>query len=164
MAPFTFPTESVTFGDLLLRNEYVLTPFFFLVESRVESDNKRRQNTELKPVLHVSDAPSNAVFPSVAICKLLLGMSVSSKLADAYYKVSCCDFRFNPEELFQINKGGKCRKAPFNLMRLLTRFKEAFLFSTVGGNVKPCLNDLLFLETLLGNSMKEIIIIHHEGV
>ncbi|KAL7895537.1 carbonic anhydrase [Trichoderma sp. SZMC 28014] len=104
MAPFTFPTESVTFGDLLLRNE---------------------KNTELKPVLHVSEAPSNAVFPSVAI-------------------FSCCDFRFNPEELFQIKKG------------------EAFVFSTVGGNVKPCLNDLLFLETLLGNSMKEIIIIHHE--
>lgn len=37
MAPFTFPTEVVTFGDLLHRNEYVLNFFFF--ELRVESDN-----------------------------------------------------------------------------------------------------------------------------
>lgn len=137
---------------------------FFFFELRVESDNQHRQNTELKPVLHVSDAPSNAVFPSVAICKLLRYTDIPSKLADTCYKVSCCDFRFNPEELFQIKKGGKCRKFLFNLLGLLTRFKEAFLFSTVGGNVKPCLNDLLFLDTLLGNSMKEIIIIHHEGV
>lgn len=163
MAPFTFPTESVTFGDLLRRNECALPSSFFL-DLRVKSNNKYRQNTELKPVLHVSDAPSNAVFPSVAICKLLLGTNASSKLADTYYKVSCCDFRFNPEELFQIKKGGKYCRAPFHLVRLLTRFKEAFVFSTVGGNVKPCLNDLLFLETLLGNSMKEIIVIHHEGV
>lgn len=35
MAPFTFPTEVVTFGDLLHRNEYVLTFFFFRIESRI---------------------------------------------------------------------------------------------------------------------------------
>jgi hypothetical protein len=47
---------------------------------------------------------------------------------------------------------------------LLTRHKEAFLFSTIGGNVKPILGDLLFLDTYLGNILKEIIIVHHEGV
>ncbi|KAL7920590.1 carbonic anhydrase [Trichoderma austrokoningii] len=104
MASFTFPTKSTTFADLLRRNE---------------------ENLDLAPVPLVSEAPQNAVFPSVAI-------------------FSCVDFRFNPEELFQIKKG------------------EAFMFSTVGGNVRPCLNDLLFLETLLGNSLKDIIIIHHE--
>lgn len=120
MAPFVFPTESVTFGDLLLRNEYVLTLFsllfFFFCGLRVKSDNKHRENTELKPVLHVSDAPNNAVFPSIAICTLFPNMDVLSKLTDTYNKVSCCDFRFNPEELFQIKKGGMYRKFLFNLM------------------------------------------------
>lgn len=118
MAPFVFPTESVTFGDLLLRNEYVLTLSFssFYCGLRIESDNKHRKNTELKPVLHVSDAPSNAVFPSVAICTLFPYTDVSSELTDTYYKVSCCDFRFNPEELFQIKKGGMYCKFLFNLV------------------------------------------------
>lgn len=67
MAPFTFPTKGVAFDELLLRNKYG----FIALELKVQSNIKYRENTELTPVLHVSDAPANAVFPSVAICKLL---------------------------------------------------------------------------------------------
>lgn len=42
-------------------------------------------------------------------------------------------------------------------------FIEAFVIRTVGGNVRPHLNDLLYLETLLNNELRDIIVIHHEG-
>lgn len=42
-------------------------------------------------------------------------------------------------------------------------FIEAFVIRTVGGNVRPYLNDLLYLEALLNNELRDIIIIHHEG-
>ncbi|KAJ5564010.1 hypothetical protein N7513_000252 [Penicillium frequentans] len=55
----------------------------------------------------------------------------------------CVDFRLDPEGFLGINKG------------------EAFVFRNVGGNVKPYLNDVLFLDTFLRNKLEEIIIIHH---
>ncbi|KAL6828740.1 carbonic anhydrase [Trichoderma camerunense] len=79
MAPFTFPTEEVTFADLLLRS----------TEYAKSAD----------PLPFVSEAPKNFVKPTVAI---------------------------------------------------------------LGGNVRPYLNDLLYLEALLNNELRDIIIIHHE--
>ncbi|KAJ4860688.1 carbonic anhydrase domain-containing protein [Trichoderma breve] len=105
MAPFTFPTEEVTFADLLLRS----------AEYAKSAD----------PLPFVSEAPKNFVKPTVAI-------------------FACCDFRFSPEEYFKLRKG------------------EAFVIRTVGGNVRPYLNDLLYLEALLNNELRDIIIIHHE--
>ncbi|KAL6691740.1 hypothetical protein J3F84DRAFT_161459 [Trichoderma pleuroticola] len=39
---------------------------------------------------------------------------------------------------------------------------KAFVIRTVGGNVRPHLNDLLYLEALLNNELRDIIVIHHE--
>jgi hypothetical protein len=67
MAPFTFPTEGVEFAELLRRNEYVIID----LELRVQNNNRCRARTDLKPVPLVSEAPPNAAFPSIAICKLI---------------------------------------------------------------------------------------------
>lgn len=49
------------------------------------------------------------------------------------------------------------------LMVSTDSFIEAFVIRTMGGNVRPYLNDLLYLEALLNNELRDIIIIHHEG-
>ncbi|KAL7934929.1 carbonic anhydrase [Trichoderma chlorosporum] len=77
------------------------------------------------PLPFVSEAPKDFAKPTIVI-------------------FSCCDFRFSPEEFFNLRKG------------------EAFVIKTVGSNVRPNLNNLLYLDTLLNNDLREIIVIHHE--
>ncbi|KAH8807299.1 carbonic anhydrase [Xylogone sp. PMI_703] len=105
-----------------------MASFTFRTEKTNFADLLQRAEEYAKsssPLPYVSEAPKDFVAPTVAI-------------------FSCCDFRFYPEEYFQLKKG------------------EAFVFRTVGGNLKPYLQDLLFLETLLNSKLEEIIVIHHE--
>ncbi|KAK4083674.1 uncharacterized protein Triagg1_1336 [Trichoderma aggressivum f. europaeum] len=105
-----------------------MTPFTFPTEEVTFEDLYLRSLEYAKavdPLPFVSEAPQNFVKPTVAI-------------------FACCDFRFSPEEYFQLRKG------------------EAFVIRTVGGNVRPHLNDLLYLEALLNNELRDIIVIHHE--
>ena len=77
---------------------------------------------------------------------------------------ACLDFRMEPMDFLRIQAGGMFETS-FNhdVRKLIAVRVEAFVIRNAGGSVSNNLVDLLFMDKFMQQSLKEIIVIHHDG-
>ncbi|KAL9085474.1 MAG: hypothetical protein Q9159_004669 [Coniocarpon cinnabarinum] len=66
--------------------------------------------------------------------------------------ISCADPRLYPEEFFGLHPGVSKANKP----------KEALVWRTVGGHVRPILRDLAYIDAFIGHgTLTQVLLVHH---